>query len=110
MKTLFSLSKEEGNIGWSILWFLLLIFAAKPVAYVCAFLFITLSPLAAFVENEGFQNFIDGCEAQIQLPKIAAEGMKTKVKIQVNKVEVDKDTKLLRFARGQRVKKEAKSE
>ena len=96
-KLLFSLSKEEGNIGWSILWFLLLIFVAKPIGYACAFLFIMFSPLAVFVENEGFQNFVNGCEAHIQLPKIAAAGMKKRAKIQVNKVEIDEVTMQLRI-------------
>ena len=55
MKALFSPPPEEGNLGWSVLWFLLLIFVAKPIAYFCAIFFIMLSPLAVFVENEGFQ-------------------------------------------------------
>ena len=73
------------------------------MAYFCVFFYIMFSPIAVFVENEGFQvnwnilhivfitclfvlqNFIDYCKAQIVLPKIAAEGMKEKAKIQVNK-------------------------
>lgn len=68
-------SGSGGNILWSIVWFLILIFIAFPVAGFCAGWYILLNPFNACCDIKGLTDFLHkGIEFTFTSAKFMMDG------------------------------------